>query len=65
MALDLDWLLQHEDAVAAGGSPDLGRRILASRRLRVRDELRDDIHFGLLVLGSCLILFRRLKPYFC
>ena len=35
------------------------------RRLRVRDELRDDIHFGLLVLGSCLILFRRLKPYFC
>jgi IS5 family transposase len=31
------------------------------RRLRVRDELRDDIHFGLLVLGCCLILFRALQ----
>jgi IS5 family transposase len=31
------------------------------RRLRVRDEQRDDIHFGLLVLGCCLILFRDLQ----
>lgn len=31
------------------------------RRLRVRDERRDDIHFGLLVLGCCLILFRGLQ----
>lgn len=35
------------------------------RRLRVRDERRDDVHFGLLMLGCCLILFRGLKPYFC
>ncbi|WPB73396.1 IS5 family transposase [Archangium violaceum] len=35
------------------------------RRLRVRDERRDDIHFGLLVLGCCLILFRGLNPDFC
>lgn len=31
------------------------------RRLRVRDERRDDIHFGFLVLGCCLILFRHLQ----
>ncbi len=31
------------------------------RRLRVRDERRDDIHFGFLVLGCCLILFRGLQ----
>jgi IS5 family transposase len=31
------------------------------RRLRVRDERQDDIHFSLLVLGCCLILFRRLQ----
>ncbi|WP_373691744.1 IS5 family transposase, partial [Hyalangium versicolor] len=31
------------------------------RRLRVRDERRDDVHFGLLVLGCCLMLFRRLQ----
>jgi hypothetical protein len=30
------------------------------RRLPVRDERRDDVHFGLLVLGCCLMLFRRL-----
>jgi hypothetical protein len=30
------------------------------RRLRVRDERRDDVHFGLLVLGCCLILVRGL-----
>jgi IS5 family transposase len=35
------------------------------RRLRVRDERRDDVHFGLLVLGCCLILFRGLNPDFC
>ncbi|MFP2934751.1 IS5 family transposase [Pyxidicoccus sp. 3LG] len=35
------------------------------RRLRVRDERRDDVHFGLLMLGCCLILFRGLKPDFC
>ncbi|ADO71592.1 Transposase, IS4-like protein [Stigmatella aurantiaca DW4/3-1] len=35
------------------------------RRLRVRDERRDDVHFGLLVLGCCLILFRSLNPDFC
>ncbi|WP_225414132.1 IS5 family transposase [Stigmatella hybrida] len=34
------------------------------RRLRVRDERRDDVHFGLLVLGCCLILFRSLNPDF-
>jgi IS5 family transposase len=31
------------------------------RRLRVRDERRDDVHFALLVLGWCLILFRGLQ----
>jgi IS5 family transposase len=31
------------------------------RRLRVRDERRDDVHFALLVLGCCLILFRSLQ----
>ncbi|WP_199242838.1 IS5 family transposase [Vitiosangium sp. GDMCC 1.1324] len=31
------------------------------RRLRVRDERRDDIYFSLLVLGCCLMLFRRLQ----
>ena len=31
------------------------------RRLRVRDERRDDVHFALLVLGCCLILFRGLQ----
>ncbi|WP_164021906.1 IS5 family transposase [Pyxidicoccus trucidator] len=31
------------------------------RRLRVRDERRDDVHFALLVLDSCLILFRGLQ----
>jgi IS5 family transposase len=31
------------------------------RRLRVRDERRDDVHFALLILGSCLILFRGLQ----
>jgi IS5 family transposase len=31
------------------------------RRLRVRDERRDDVHFALLVLGCCLILFRNLQ----
>ncbi|QSQ24224.1 IS5 family transposase [Pyxidicoccus parkwayensis] len=30
-------------------------------RLRVRDERWDDIHFGFLVLGCCLILFRGLQ----
>ncbi|WP_425442875.1 IS5 family transposase [Stigmatella aurantiaca] len=35
------------------------------RRLRVRDERRDDVHFSLLVLGCCLILFRSLNPDFC
>ncbi|RKH56654.1 IS5 family transposase [Corallococcus llansteffanensis] len=31
------------------------------QRLRVRDERQDDVHFALLVLGSCLILFRSLQ----
>ena len=31
------------------------------RRLRMRDERRDDVHFALLVLGCCLILFRGLQ----
>jgi IS5 family transposase len=31
------------------------------RRLRVRDERREDIHAGLLTLGCCLILFRGLQ----
>ncbi|WP_371878243.1 IS5 family transposase [Myxococcus landrumensis] len=34
------------------------------RRLRVRDERRDDVHFGFLVLGCCLMLLRRLYPDF-
>ncbi|WP_255424805.1 IS5 family transposase [Corallococcus sp. CA053C] len=35
------------------------------RRLRVRDERRDDVHFGFLVLGCCVILLRRLCPDIC
>ncbi|EAU68266.1 isjp4 transposase [Stigmatella aurantiaca DW4/3-1] len=34
-------------------------------RLRVRDEPRDEVHFGFLVLSGCLIFFRNLKPSFC
>jgi hypothetical protein len=37
------------------------RRGFRQRRLCVRDERRDDIHFGLVVLGCCLILFRGLQ----
>ncbi|SES87880.1 Transposase DDE domain-containing protein [Stigmatella erecta] len=33
------------------------------RRLRVRDERRDNVHFALLVLGCCLILFRGLQTF--
>jgi len=33
------------------------------RRLRVRDERRDDIHFALLVLGCDLMLFRSLARF--
>jgi IS5 family transposase len=33
------------------------------RRLRVRDERRDDIHFVLLVLGCDLMLFRSLAGF--
>jgi hypothetical protein len=33
------------------------------RRLRVRDERRDDIHFALLVLGCDLMLFRSLSRF--
>ncbi|TQF07851.1 IS5/IS1182 family transposase, partial [Myxococcus llanfairpwllgwyngyllgogerychwyrndrobwllllantysiliogogogochensis] len=33
------------------------------RRLRVRDERRDDVHFGFLVLGCCVMLFRSLYPH--
>ena len=36
-------------------------RVSAVSVLRVRDERRDDVHFGLLVLGCCLILFRALQ----
>ncbi|RKH46771.1 IS5 family transposase [Corallococcus sicarius] len=32
------------------------------RRLRVRDERRDNVHFGFLVLGCCIMLLRRLCP---
>ncbi|WP_141333175.1 IS5 family transposase [Myxococcus sp. AB025B] len=35
------------------------------RRLRVRDERRDDVHFVFLVLGCCLMLLRRLCPGVC
>ncbi|ADO76047.1 transposase [Stigmatella aurantiaca DW4/3-1] len=35
------------------------------KRLRVRDEPRDEVHFGFLVLSGCLIFFRNLKPSFC
>ncbi|NPD21839.1 IS5 family transposase [Corallococcus exiguus] len=35
------------------------------RRLRVRDERRDDVHFGFLVLGCCVMLLRRLCPDIC
>ncbi|RKG84404.1 IS5 family transposase [Corallococcus sp. CA049B] len=35
------------------------------RRLRVRDERRDDVHFGFLVLGCCVMLLRRLCPGIC
>ncbi|MBE4751408.1 transposase [Corallococcus sp. ZKHCc1 1396] len=34
-------------------------------RLRVRDERRDDVHFGFLVLGCCVMLLRRLYPDIC
>ncbi|TQF11328.1 hypothetical protein FJV41_34895 [Myxococcus llanfairpwllgwyngyllgogerychwyrndrobwllllantysiliogogogochensis] len=34
-------------------------------RVRVRDERRDDVHFGFLVLSRCLMLLRRLYPDFC
>nr|WP_253899513.1 transposase [Corallococcus carmarthensis] len=35
------------------------------RRLRVRDERRDDVHFGFLVLGCCVMLLRRFYPDIC
>lgn len=35
------------------------------RRLRVRDERRDDVHFGFLVLGCCVMLLRRIYPDIC
>ncbi|WP_147445450.1 hypothetical protein [Corallococcus aberystwythensis] len=35
------------------------------RRLLVRNELRDDVHFGFLVLGFCIMLLRRLAPDTC
>jgi IS5 family transposase len=35
------------------------------RRPRIRDDRRDDIHFGLLVLGCCIMLFRALDSRFC
>ncbi|ADO72698.1 transposase [Stigmatella aurantiaca DW4/3-1] len=35
------------------------------KRLRVRDEPRDEIHLGFLALSGCFIFFRNLKPYFC
>jgi hypothetical protein len=35
------------------------------RRLRVRDERRDDVDFGFLILGCCVMLFRRLCPGIC
>ncbi|RKH43176.1 IS5 family transposase [Corallococcus sicarius] len=35
------------------------------RRLRARDERRDDVHFGFLVLGCCVMLLRRLFPDIC
>ena len=35
------------------------------RRLRIRDERRDDVHFGFLVLGCCVMLLRRLCPNIC
>ncbi|GEL73227.1 transposase [Myxococcus virescens] len=35
------------------------------RRLRGRYERRDDVHFGFLVLGCCLMRFRRLGPDIC
>ncbi|RKH47352.1 hypothetical protein D7X12_03210 [Corallococcus sicarius] len=35
------------------------------RRLRVRDERRDDVHFGFLALGCCVMLLRRLCPDIC
>ncbi|RKH87557.1 hypothetical protein D7Y21_18660 [Corallococcus sp. AB045] len=35
------------------------------RRLRVRDERRDDVHFGLLVCGCRVMLLRRLCPDVC
>jgi IS5 family transposase len=35
------------------------------RRLRVRDERRADVHFGVLVLGCYLMLMRRLSSHIC
>nr|WP_158616910.1 transposase [Corallococcus exercitus] len=35
------------------------------RRLRGRDEHRDEVHFGFLVLGCCVMLFRRFCPGIC
>ncbi|WP_375743982.1 transposase [Corallococcus interemptor] len=35
------------------------------RRLHVRDERRDGVHFGFLVLGCCVMLLRRLCPGIC
>ena len=35
------------------------------RRLRVRDERGDDIHFGFLVLGCCIMLLRHLCSDSC
>lgn len=35
------------------------------RRLRVRDERRDDVHVGFLVLGCCVMLLRRRFPGIC
>lgn len=44
------WVVEHTNAW-----------INQMRRLRLRDERRDDVHFALLALGSCLILFRSLQ----
>jgi hypothetical protein len=34
------------------------------KRLRVREEVRDDIHFAFLQLGCCMILFDALMSWF-
>ncbi|ADO68147.1 Isjp4 transposase [Stigmatella aurantiaca DW4/3-1] len=50
---------------STGGGERTNSWLHHRKRLRVRDEPRDEVHFGFLVLSGCLIFFRNLKPSFC